>query len=58
MAQCPDCDALIPKRKKMSLGQLVECPECGTALEVISLEPFEVDYYLGDEWEEEEEDDY
>jgi len=40
----------------MYIGQFVECPECGIALEVISLKPFQVDYYQGEEaWEEEEE---
>jgi alpha-aminoadipate carrier protein LysW len=58
MTICPDCDAPLPQRKNMRVGQFIECPECGVALEVISLKPYEVDYYLGDEdwdyYEEEE----
>jgi hypothetical protein len=39
----------------MRVGQYLECPECETALEVINLDPFDVDYYLGDEdWDDEE----
>jgi hypothetical protein len=40
----------------MYVGQFIECLECRIALEVVSLDPFEVDYYLGEEdWEEDEE---
>jgi hypothetical protein len=40
----------------MFIGQFVECPECGMALEVIKLRPYKVDYYLGEErWEDDEE---
>lgn len=55
--QCPECDGTIVfGTKKMKLGKSIECPECGVMLEVISLNPFELDYALGDEeWEEEEE---
>ena len=55
-AFCPDCEASVPPRLGMYVGQFVECPECGIALEVISVKPFTVDYYQGEErWEEEEE---
>jgi lysine biosynthesis protein LysW len=49
MAACPDCDAPIRWRERMRLGQVFRCPECGARLEVISLQPFDVDYYLDDE---------
>jgi lysine biosynthesis protein LysW len=63
MAQCPECDSTIVLGKGVKLGEYVECHECGTMLEVISLNPLELDYALGDEdweeweeeWEEEEE---
>lgn len=56
MAICPDCDARVPRRLGAFIGQFVECPECGIALEVVSLKPYTVDYYQGeDPWEEEEE---
>ena len=38
---------------KMSLGKSIKCPECEVMLEVISLNPLELDYPLGDEdWDE------
>ena len=49
---CPDCGEVIsvsdPKQ-----GAMVTCRDCGTKLEIISTEPFEVDFpidYEG-EWE-------
>ena len=45
--------------KDVKLGTLITCPECDWLLEVISLNPLELSYALGDEeweeWEEEEE---
>ncbi len=61
MAQCPECGNLIRLDKNVKLGALIACPECDWLLEVISLNPLELDYALGDEdwedWEEEEEED-
>jgi hypothetical protein len=66
MAQCPECDNPIVLGKGVKLGEYVECHECGSVLEVISLIPLELDYALGDEegeegeeeWEEEWEEDW
>lgn len=61
MATCPDCDAPISRPSNARVGQFIECRECGVALEVISTKPFEVDYYLGDDdwdYDEEEDEDY
>jgi lysine biosynthesis protein LysW len=56
VTQCPECDSTIVLSTKMKLGEHIECPECGEMLEVISLNPLELDYALGDEdWEEWEE---
>ena len=56
MTFCPECDGRIALSRKLRLGEYLECPECGTSLEVISLNPFELDYVLDDEdWEELEE---
>jgi alpha-aminoadipate carrier protein LysW len=54
MTRCPECESTIALNKGVKLGDYVECPECGTMLEVISLKPLELDYAVGDEdWEEE-----
>ena len=36
---CPDCGAVIPKLEAMIPGDIVECPECGTEVEITSLSP-------------------
>ena len=59
MATCPECGSPVRLGKNVKLGTLVTCPECDWLLEVISLNPLELDYALGDDdgedWEEEEE---
>jgi lysine biosynthesis protein LysW len=54
---CPSCDAVI-RKDNPRVGATLTCPECGEKLEVISSQPFEVDYPFEEEWqgwEEEEE---
>jgi len=36
---CPDCKAEIKTSQKMEVGDILECGECGTEVEVVSLEP-------------------
>lgn len=36
---CPECAAGVPLREDTVLHEFLTCPECGTALEVISLSP-------------------
>jgi lysine biosynthesis protein LysW len=56
IARCPECASTVALGKSVKLGEFIECHECGTMLEVISLKPLELDYALGDEdWEELEE---
>lgn len=61
MTQCPECESMVTLSKSVKLGQFVECPECGMALEVISIKPLELDYAFEeedwDDWDEEEEED-
>jgi lysine biosynthesis protein LysW len=42
---CPDCDAVISVDDPR-VGAMVTCRDYGTELEVISTDPFEVDYPL------------
>ena len=51
---CPNCDALISVEKPR-VGATVKCRECDVELEVISANPFEVDFPLDyvDEWDDE-----
>jgi lysine biosynthesis protein LysW len=43
-ARCPECLAPVYLREEMYLWDPVTCPECHRALEVISLDPPELDY--------------
>ena len=56
---CPECDAVISVENPRD-GAMINCPLCGERLEIIGVEPFEVDFPLDDDWdvegEEEEED--
>lgn len=62
-AYCPNCDAAVIKDNPR-VGAMITCRECETELEIISINPFEVDFPFdyGDEdewdesWEEDEED--
>jgi alpha-aminoadipate carrier protein LysW len=38
---CPDCGAEIVKNEDIAVGDIVECQECGTEVEILSLEPLE-----------------
>jgi lysine biosynthesis protein LysW len=56
MARCSECENPIQLGEDVRLGELIACPKCHWLLEVISLNPLELDYALRDEgWEECEE---
>jgi alpha-aminoadipate carrier protein LysW len=42
-ATCPECEAEITLGGKVLTGEIVLCPECGAELEVISLNPLQLD---------------
>ena len=52
---CPACDEVISLDRPRE-GASITCRGCGTELEIISVEPFEVDFPLeyDDSWDEEE----
>jgi lysine biosynthesis protein LysW len=54
---CPDCDEKIVLQSPSRLGQKLTCPHCDADLEVISVDPLELDWVYDWAWEEEEEDD-
>jgi alpha-aminoadipate carrier protein LysW len=55
---CPACDGVIIVENPRD-GATIKCPECGEELEIISTDPFEVDFPLDVEesWDEEWEED-
>ncbi len=57
---CIDCDAVI-QVDDPSEGDIIVCPECGVELEIIDINPLDLDYPLDDDWEDddwEDEEDY
>jgi alpha-aminoadipate carrier protein LysW len=53
---CPECDAEVQVDEDMDKGDVVECDDCGTMLEVVGLDPIELDVATEeeeDDWEEE-----
>jgi len=57
MAHCPECEAVLDlELDDVEEGQLVSCPECGVDLEVVNINPVELDLADGDELDLDEED--
>jgi len=58
---CPECEADVHVETDADKGDTILCEECGTELEVVGLDPVELDIVedddedLGEEDEEEEE---
>ena len=48
--RCPNCDTTI-KVEKPREGAVIVCPGCGVELEIVSRDPFEVDFT--DDWQNE-----
>ena len=44
VSRCAECDSRIFFDKTPDLGHIVTCRECGTKLEVIYLDPIELDW--------------
>jgi lysine biosynthesis protein LysW len=51
--QCPNCEDSINFSNQPRIGQKLTCPHCGEVLEVLDLDPIELDFVY-----EEYEDDY
>ncbi len=43
MAECPVCGAEVAMVDGTVQGELMECSDCGTELEVVSIDPFKVE---------------
>ncbi len=44
MPTCPECDAAIDiEEEDLEEGQIVDCPDCGAELEVVSTNPVELE---------------
>ncbi len=64
VANCPDCQSSINLPPKPELWMRITCPECGTQLEIVDDNPWELDYAedFGDDelanFEDEEEEEF
>ena len=57
MVTCPECDSRIDiEEEELSEGDFVSCDECGAELQVVGLDPLELEV-TDEEDEEDEEDD-
>lgn len=54
---CPECDADVHVDTDADKGEIVECEECGTQLEVVGLDPVELDIVAENEYDEDEDED-
>ena len=57
---CPECEADVYVETDADKGDTLACDECGTELEIVGLDPIELDIVEddGEEEEEEEEEQY
>ncbi len=39
---CPECDATLTLNPDLIEGEIVPCPDCGSELEVVSVDPVEL----------------
>lgn len=38
---CPDCGAEIVMQESTMIGDILECTDCGTEVEILSIDPLE-----------------
>lgn len=55
---CPECEAEVQVDEDADKGDAVECSDCGALLEVVGLDPIELDVRMeeDDEFEDDDED--
>jgi len=53
---CPECDANVHVDTDSDKGDVVSCEECGTDLEVVGLDPVELDIVEEADLDEDEDD--
>jgi len=39
---CPECDTPIAVTKNLQIGDVIECPACGTESELVSINPLKL----------------
>ena len=54
---CPECDADVHVDTDIDKGEIVNCDECGTQLEIVGLDPVELDIVEEEDYDEDEDED-
>lgn len=54
---CPECDADVHVDMDTDKGEIVSCEECGTELEIVGLDPVELDVVEEEDYDEDEDED-
>lgn len=57
VALCPECDADVHIDADADKGATVSCDECGVELELVGLDPFELDIVEEDDYDDYDDDD-
>ena len=57
-AECPQCGSEVSVGSQPRIGKLVECKGCGAELEVVWLDPLELDWPMMDDDDEDYDDDF
>lgn len=56
MAKCPECGAVLDiDVEQVEEGEVLSCPDCAVDLEVVSLNPLELNVLVDEDEDEEEE---
>jgi alpha-aminoadipate carrier protein LysW len=56
-AICPECDEEVYVDADSEQGDVVSCDECGADLEVVGLDPIELDLYESSDYDDYDDDD-
>ena len=54
---CPECEADVHVDTDTDKGEITECEECGVQLEVVGLDPVELDIVEEEDYDEDEDED-
>ncbi len=54
---CPECDADVHVDLDTDKGDIVSCEECGTSLEIVGLDPVELDIVEEEDADDDEDED-
>ena len=54
---CPECDADVHVDLDVDKGEIVDCDECGVTLEVVGLDPVELDVVQDEDLDDDDDED-